>query len=96
MRLYDREGGEGMGDFVIHILRIFDDPYHPIIQEVHKTGMVSAIGYARFLVGEDSPKADEVIKHADGSEMLIKSLDGHLLGNKELGEAIKRAERTLK
>jgi hypothetical protein len=96
MRLYDREGGEGMGDFVIHILRIFDDPYHPIIQEVHKTGMVSAIGYARFLVGEDSPMADEVIKHADGSEMLIKSLDGHLLGNKELGEAIKRAERTLK
>jgi hypothetical protein len=96
MRLYDRDGGEGMGDFVIHILRIFDDPNHPIIQELHKTGMVSAIGYARFLVGEDSPKADEVIKHADGSETLVKSLDGSLLGHKELGEAIKRAEESLK
>jgi hypothetical protein len=96
MRLYDREGGEGMGDFVIHILRIFDDPNHPIIQELHKSGMVSAIGYARFLVGEDSPKADEVIKYEDGSEVVVKSLDGHLLGNKELGEAIKRAEESLK
>jgi len=95
-RLYDREGGEGMGDFVIHVLRIFDDPYHPIIQEVHRAGMVSAIGYARFLVGEDSPKADEVFKHEDGSETLVKSLDGTLLGNEALGEAIKRAEESLR
>jgi hypothetical protein len=96
MRLYDREGGEGMGDFVIHVLRIFDDPNHPIIQEVHKSGMVSAIGYARFLVGEDSPKADEVIKYSDGSETVVKSLDGTLLGNKDLGAAIKRAEESLR
>jgi hypothetical protein len=96
MRLYDRDGGEGMGDFVIHILRIFDDPNHPIIQELHRNGMVSAIGYARFLVGEDSPKADEVVKYADGSEMVVKSLDGHLLGNEALGAAIKRAEESLR
>ena len=96
MRLYDREGGEGMGEFVIQVLRIFDDPYHPIIQELHKAGMVSAIGYARFLVGEDSPKADEVIEHEDGSETIVKSLDGSLLGNEALGAAIKRAEESLR
>jgi hypothetical protein len=96
MRLYDRDGGEGMGDFVIHILRIFDDPNHPIIQEVHKNGMRSAIGYARFLVGEDSPKADEVVKYADGSEMVVKSLEGTLLGFEPLADAIKRAEESLR